>query len=73
MAFYEQEPWGYEANTFPVAQLAATVVNTTPRGRGARVFKAEEFYHRPWTQSGEGLTQEQLAFIRKRKPKRGKK
>jgi hypothetical protein len=70
MAFYSEEPWGFEANAHPLGQIAATAVNLAPRGRGARLFKAEDFYHRPWTESDEGLTQEQIEFIRKRKAKR---
>lgn len=72
MAFYDEEPWGFEADAFRSGQIAATIVNTTPRGRGARVFKSEDFYHKPWSEPGEGLTQEQIAFIRKRKAKRKK-
>jgi hypothetical protein len=71
--FYSEEPFGFEADAFRSAQLAATIVNMTPRGRGARVFKATDFYHQPWKESGEGLTHEQREFIQKRKQKRVKK
>lgn len=70
MFFYEEEPFGYEAQAFAMAQVAATVVNTTPRGRGAKAFKATDFYKVPWQASGEGLTPEQRDFLNKRKAKK---
>jgi len=65
--YYSEEPWGYEADAFRSAQIAATIVNMTPRGRNARVVKATDFYRQPWKEAGEGLTNEQREFLRKRK------
>lgn len=69
MAFYDEEPFGYEADAFRSANIAATIVNTTPRGRGAKVYKATDFYGVPWKDPGEGLTPEQRNFINERKQK----
>jgi len=72
MHVYQQEPFGYEAQAFSAAQIAATIVNCTPRGRGAKVYQATDFYSAPWVETGEGLSQEQRNFLNQRKTKRAK-
>lgn len=72
MEVYEEEPFGYEAMAFSLAQVCATLVNITPRGRGAKVFKATDFYKVPWKESGEGLTPDQRNYLTERKAKKAK-
>lgn len=55
-----------------MGQLAATVVNTTPRPRGSKRFQAADFYRESWKKSGIAakLSPKQLDYINRRKAKR---
>lgn len=55
-----------------MGQLAATVVNTTPRPRGSKRFQAADFYRESWKKSGSltMLTPKQQDYINRRKAKR---
>ena len=70
------EPYGHPIDQWRWASLTAHIVNavrsTIPLAPGNKLkaFKPEDFY--PATNSGDGLTDEQRAYLeRKRKKKRG--
>ncbi len=69
---WQLEPWGPLADAWRAGIVAATVVNCTPRKRGARPVKPTDFYTDPYAQDSarEELTPEQRAFIEKRKKAR---
>jgi hypothetical protein len=57
-----------------MGQLAATVVNTTPRPRGSKRFQAADFYRESWKKTGIAsmLSPKQQAYINRKKAKREK-
>lgn len=73
MAFYEHEPWGFLAKEYRAGLIASTIVNTTPRERGAKMFKRDDWTQDPWGGRVDDFTPEQRAFIEKRKQQKGKK
>jgi hypothetical protein len=70
--FYSLEPWGCDVENWRMGVIASTVVNSTPRGERAKVFKPSDFYVNPYTKKADSLTPEQRAFLKQRKrPKSG--
>lgn len=70
MAFYRIEPFGFEIENFRAGVVAATVVNCTPRKRGAKPSVPSDFY--PSTKSGPQLTERQKRELARRRATRGK-
>lgn len=70
MIFYDHEPWGYLAEEHRAGLIASTVINCTPRGRGAKMFRREEWSPDRWKGEVSEFTPEQRAFIAKRKKQR---
>lgn len=71
MVFYEHEPWGFFAEEYRAGLIASTIVNTTPRERGAKLFRRDEWTLDPWKGPRDDYTPEQRAFLEQRK--KGKK
>ena len=63
--FFNLEPWGFEVENWRMGQIASTIVNCTPRGRGAKVFKPTDFYQTE--QHVDPLTAEQREFLKRKK------
>lgn len=72
MLFYEYEPWGYFPDEYRAGLIASTVVNTTPRVKGSKMYRRDEWCIDRWKGSVDEFTPEQREFIEKRKA-RGKK
>lgn len=75
MAFFFEEPWGYEIGNYRAGIVAATVANVAPRKKGAKGLKASDFYpenkkQHPVIQLSPRLEAE-LKEHRKRKRKNG--
>jgi len=71
-AFFSLEPWGCDVENWRMGMVAATIVNSAPRGEKARAFKPGDFYRDPYASKSDTLTPEQREFIKKRKKvKRG--
>jgi hypothetical protein len=45
--FANLEPWGSEIENWRMGQIAATIVNCTPRPKGSRPFQPTDFYVSP--------------------------
>ncbi len=67
--FSQFEPWGCEIENWRMGTIASTIVNTTPRTKGAKPMKASDFYSNPYKRRADGLTAEQRAFLKKRTPR----
>jgi hypothetical protein len=63
-AYNRIEPFGYDAENWRAGMLASTIVNTTPRGPGAKAAKPSDFY--PVTDNADGLTDRQKKEIERR-------
>lgn len=72
-AFFELEPWGCEVENWRMGQIASTMVNVTPRTRGAKAYKPTDFYNQPDQPRSEGFTPQQREFLKRRKKTRGKR
>lgn len=70
MAFQRLEPFGYSMRNFRMGVIASTVVNCTPRGKGAKPMKPSDFY--PAARASSGLTTKQQKHLEaKARKKRG--
>lgn len=45
--FFKREPWGSEIENWRMGQVASTIVNCTPRPKGAKAFHPTDFYESP--------------------------
>lgn len=51
--FYNREPWGSEVENWRMGQVAATIVNCTPRQKGSKTFQPTDFYETPEKRSAD--------------------
>lgn len=65
-AYARKEPHGYEIENWRVGMIAATVANVTPRKKGSRPLKPNDFY--PNVKSGTPqLNEKQLRELERRR------
>jgi len=44
IAYFLEEPWGYEIDNYRAGVIAATVANVAPRKKGSKALHAPDFY-----------------------------